>query len=306
MHGPKVQIIRSSGGSKGTWHSPSRPESIHSGDEYSASAVSGTTLARALIGNTFVLSTDERDERAARYRSWGSVLTRTDSATLPRDENPFLSPPMSHGTPDTNHSLVPLPSNADSVYIPPKNPRRLSDARRKRQSIGNSIPRSDSEGEILARSNSIGAPLPSDTQQSHISETDNSVLNNKPSLLNDESIAPPAPDTAQSPYLSPNHARPVSHASSDGGSSNRPTSSTSSGKGYDTMLDDYYSNADLTSPASPDPAVSGGHIPMTVDNPHFRPPFSPITEESSSQLSPPSPYRRDSKRSTGSTGSPNG
>ncbi|KAJ3882259.1 hypothetical protein F5051DRAFT_436247 [Lentinula edodes] len=306
MHGPKVQIIRSSGGSKGTWHSPSRPESIHSGDEYSASAVSGTTLARALIGNTFVLSTDERDERAARYRSWGSVLTRTDSATLPRDENPFLSPPMSHGTPDTNHSLVPLPSNADSVYIPPKNPRRLSDARRKRQSIGNSIPRSDSEGEILAHSNSIGAPLPSDTEQSHISETDTSVVNNKPSLLNDESIAPPAPDTAQSPYLSPNYARPVSHASSDGGSSNRPTSSTSSGKGYDTMLDDYYSNADLTSPASPDPVVSGGHIPMTVDNPHFRPPFSPITEESSSQLSPPSPYRRDSKRSTGSTGSPNG
>ncbi|KAJ4490346.1 hypothetical protein J3R30DRAFT_70335 [Lentinula aciculospora] len=311
MHGPKVQIIRSSGGSKGTWHTSSRPDSMHSGDEYSASAVSGTTLARALIGNTFVLSSDER---AARYQSWGSVLTRTDSATLPRDETPFFSPPMSHSTPDNNHSLVPLPPNADSVYIPPKNPRRISDARRKRQSTGSLIPRSDSEGELsLGRSSSIGLPPPTDDQQSQsvlsISETETAILNNKTSLPNNENIAPPsASDSLNplSPYLSPNPGRPTSRASSDGGSSNRPTSSTSSGKDYDTMLDDYYANADPMSPASPETVSSGGHIPFTLDSPHFRPPFSPITEESSSQLSPPTPYRRDSKRHTGNTGSPNG
>ncbi|KAJ3968729.1 hypothetical protein EV361DRAFT_400226 [Lentinula raphanica] len=309
MHNPKVQIIRSSGGSKGTWHSTSRPESIHTGDEYSASAVSGTTLARALIGNTFVLSSDERDERAARYRSWGSVLTRTDSATLPRDENPFLSPPMSHGTPDTDHSLVPLPANADTVYIPPKNPRRLSDARRKRQSIGN-----NSEA---ARSNSnIGAPPTSDVQPSqttsHVSTGGSSPLHHYSTLnlVNHENMAPTsASDSLSAPspsLLSPEPERPVSHVSSEGGSSNRPTSSTSSGRDYDTMLDDYYSNADSISPASPETLPLGGHIPITIDNPHFRPPFSPITEESSSQLSPPTPYRRESKRLTGNAGSPNG
>ncbi|KAJ3746441.1 hypothetical protein DFH05DRAFT_1523044 [Lentinula detonsa] len=312
IHGPKVQIIRSSGGSKGNWHSPSRPESIHSGDEYSASAVSGTTLARALIGNSFVLSTDER---AARYRSWGSVLTRTDSATLPHDENPFLSPPMSYGTPDAHHSLVPLPPNADSVYIPPRNPRRLSDARRTQQSTSSSVPRSDSDGETsLARSSNIGAPLPSDAQQSqrapHTSTSESSIPNNsKVNSMKNENVVPSsAADSLNvpSPYLSPNPERPISHASSDGGLSNRPASSTSSGKDYDTMLDDYYSNADPISPASPETVGSGGHIPIAIDGPHFRPPFSPITEESSSQLSPPTPYRRDSKRSTGNTGSPNG
>lgn len=53
-----------------------------------SSAVSGTTLARALISNTFVLSIDTRDSR--KYRSGVSTLTRTDSATLPMGDYPFL------------------------------------------------------------------------------------------------------------------------------------------------------------------------------------------------------------------------
>ncbi|KAG5725662.1 hypothetical protein E4T56_gene14867, partial [Termitomyces sp. T112] len=46
-----------------------------------ASAVSGATFARALMANTFVLS-GSGSGRDSRYRSGGSTLTRTDSATL--------------------------------------------------------------------------------------------------------------------------------------------------------------------------------------------------------------------------------
>lgn len=317
VHGPKVQVIRSSG-SKGPWNSgytPSRPDSAHSGEEYSASAVSGTTLARALIGNSFVLSSDER---ASRYRSGGSVLTRTDSATLPRDENPFFYSPSYGNTPD-HHSLVPLPSNADSVYIPPTNPRRLSDllgeAKRKRQSTGSLLLRNDSEGEpSLVRSNSTGTrPVSSPEQQSRrisrISEADSSsnysIPDHTTSNANDNEPLPSTSNSSHvpSPFLSPNPER-LSNLSNV--SSNRPPSTTSSGKEYDTMLDDYYSTAAPLTPNSPETA--GGLIPISMDAPHFRPPFSPISEESSSQLSPPTPYRRDSRRNTkgSGAGSPNG
>lgn len=313
-HGPKVQVIRSSGGSKGPWHSgytSSRPDSAHSGEEYPTSAVSGTSLARALIGNSFVLSSDER---ASRYRSGGSVLTRTDSATLPRDENPFFYSPSYGNTPD--HSLVPLPSNADSVYIPPRNPRRLSDrlgeAKRKRQSTGSLLLRNESEGEtLLVRSNSTGTrPVSSPEQQarriSRISEADSSnhsIPDHTTSNAHDNEPLPSTSDSSYvpSPFLSPNPER-LSNVSS-----NRPPSTASSGKEYDTMLDDYYSTAASMSPTSPETAA-GGLIPISMDAPHFRPPFSPISEESSSQLSPPTPYRRDSRRNTKGSGggSPNG
>ncbi|KAF9078438.1 hypothetical protein BDP27DRAFT_1412427 [Rhodocollybia butyracea] len=236
MHGPKVQVVRSSTGSnRGTWYPSSRPESAHSGEDYSASAVSGTTLARALIGNSFVLSSDDR---TSRYRSGGSVLTRTDSATLPHDENPFLYSPLSR-TPEP-HSLVPLPPNADSVYIPPKNPRRrLSDSKRKRQSTGSILRDTDGEASLTSSATSDSVYTPS-------------------------------------PFLSPNVDRPVSNVSRDG------PSSASSAKEYDNMLDDYYSTVASMSPEPP-------------------------TREDFSQLSPPSPYRRDSRRSTKTgTGSPNG
>ncbi|KAJ7031627.1 hypothetical protein C8F04DRAFT_1110043, partial [Mycena alexandri] len=84
LHGPRVQLVRSS-------TVQSRPESMFSSLD-GTSAVSGTTLARALIGDSFVLSAD----RSSRYRSGASVLTRSDSATLPRGEHPF-SPAWSAG-----------------------------------------------------------------------------------------------------------------------------------------------------------------------------------------------------------------
>ncbi|KAG5724573.1 hypothetical protein E4T56_gene10388, partial [Termitomyces sp. T112] len=59
----------------------SRPTSQTSSPDTIASAVSGATFARALMANTFVLS-GSGSGRDSRYRSGGSTLTRTDSATL--------------------------------------------------------------------------------------------------------------------------------------------------------------------------------------------------------------------------------
>ncbi|EIW79735.1 hypothetical protein CONPUDRAFT_166449 [Coniophora puteana RWD-64-598 SS2] len=66
---------------------PSRqPSPISSSDD--ASAVSGTTLARALIANAFTLSSG--DTRSSRYKA---TMTRQDSATLPRGEQPTANSP---------------------------------------------------------------------------------------------------------------------------------------------------------------------------------------------------------------------
>jgi len=71
------------------------------------SAISGTTIARALIGNSFVLSSSDR---ASRYRSG---IARQDSATLPRGDHPTSGA----GTVDLTHdsvipSIPPLPHGA--------------------------------------------------------------------------------------------------------------------------------------------------------------------------------------------------
>ncbi|OJA21111.1 hypothetical protein AZE42_10437 [Rhizopogon vesiculosus] len=80
------------------------------------SAISGTTIARALIGNSFTLSSSDR---ASRYRSG---MTRQDSATLPRGDHPLMNSPYLHdrrisggesvNTHDSAHEL-PKP------YVPP-------------------------------------------------------------------------------------------------------------------------------------------------------------------------------------------
>ncbi|KAK2460026.1 hypothetical protein APHAL10511_007949 [Amanita phalloides] len=96
-----------------------------------SSAVSGTTLARALISNSFVLSIDTRDSR--KYRSGVSTLTRTDSATLPMGDHPFLSslharerglggegvPPWANSAEDIP-PVPPMPSEAELQVLASK------------------------------------------------------------------------------------------------------------------------------------------------------------------------------------------
>ncbi|KAL0579914.1 hypothetical protein V5O48_002085 [Marasmius crinis-equi] len=352
LHGPKVQVIRSSGRRASFTHTPSSqvspPESLYSGDD--VSAVSGTTLARALIGNSYVLS----DERASKYRSGGSVLTRADSATLPREEMPYWSSPISgreRNLSGVGDDVPPIPANADSVYMPPKNRRKLPAPQngngRKRQSTGSLLSPDAVDGEVfgpaLQRSTSSGglknperislsdakSPMPlsaasmdlmkTERRISRISEVTSLATDQSPSIgssrghLTPTSADPfsasmytPSPlalepdrhlpaeepqSSASEAYESMTPRSPIQSPSSQSEYSPPPPDShrqsarsTSSEGQLDNVLD-YYEHE--SSPLAESQDVSGhGYLPVTP----FRPPFSPISEESSSQLSPPSPF----------------
>ncbi|KII91745.1 hypothetical protein PLICRDRAFT_519724 [Plicaturopsis crispa FD-325 SS-3] len=92
----------------------SRPPSTMSTDEFSA--VSGTTLARALIANSFILSSDPR---ASRHRSG---VMRQDSATLPRGESPMLNSPYWRDRRVSTSSMVMTPDTGRTSPIPPVPP----------------------------------------------------------------------------------------------------------------------------------------------------------------------------------------
>ncbi|KAG7095669.1 hypothetical protein E1B28_006386 [Marasmius oreades] len=371
FHGPKVQIIRTSGRRASYGQTPSsQPSGLeppHSGEDGSASAVSGTTLARALIGNSYILS----DERASKYRSGASILTRADSATLPRDDSSLLSSPVLASARERfisgmGHDIPPVPANADSVYIPPKNRRKLPaplSVGRKRQSTGGLLSPDVIDGEVFGpvihRSSSNGGlgavarkdarssilvPSPEghpliesvkyDRQISPISEvtslaTRSSSMSNSrdhltptstdafsasiytPSLLvlepdspESEQIKPQTsqlevsdsrpPQSPSSPLRSEDTFSPDARRQSDALSSTAPSSS-STGQ-FDNVLD-YYEQPSANAEVEPQASVeTRSPYPHPHGN-HFRPPFSPISEESLSQLSPPSPFVQRDKPS---------
>lgn len=312
LHGPKVQVDRSSDLLQ------SRPDSMISSPE--SSAVSGTTLARAIMGNTFVLS---GDIRMSRYRSGMSTLTRQDSATLPRGENAYLNSPywrdrtISGGettmTPISGVMQLipppPVPSNAEHVYVPPRTPHRSAahfhdkagnGDIKKRTSISvlHSRTGSDHDVPLVTPISTSGEsrPVNLDTQAlrriSRISEASSTPStpenSNGQKSTNDSknSLAPfplsgPSNSDANrkqdadllSPTFAMNQVSPGLSTVSD---------TPSSAKDIDNVLD-YYSFADTPEP--------------TTEH-HFRPPFSPISEESISQLSPQSLLKRESIRNS--------
>lgn len=305
LHGPKVQLVRSA--------DPSRPTSQISSAE--SSAISGTTLARALMSNAFALS---GDTRTSRYRSGTSSLTRSDSATLPRGEFAMLHSPYWR---DRTHSggemslspwsappepVPPVPVNAELVYVPPKTVRQGFDSREKR--------RHSSTGSL--RSEGLSDPATSATTQTGSADLDK-ALHRISRITEDTSSLPKTPQLPAADLKTQNIEDTKQSSSSEAGPSRVPSTeresetysegimspglsvseAPSSAKDIDNVLD-YYSFPD-----TPDPGLDR----------NFRPPFSPISEESTSQLSPASPFRGDLKRVVnsgrffvGSPASPNG
>ncbi|TFK75679.1 hypothetical protein BDN72DRAFT_450169 [Pluteus cervinus] len=312
-----------------------------------SSAVSGTTLARAILGNTFVLSADTR---LSRHRS-GMSLNRADSATLPRD-NAYLNSPYwrdGSGVSPVSGGLLspmpPVPLDAGQVYVPPRTPRtprqvmtNRTDIRppESKKWIGRIVPEND-----LANTHLNAVTRISETQAarriSRISEastapsTPETTYNTpkKPSP-NGVELSPPSqseagspltpqlpaerPETPQEPRTplpalpttpprkqqQPEQHSPTSirslRQSAEGHDNDTPTStvphsspsrsSVSSAKDIGDVLD-YYSFME-----TPEPVAHLG----------FRPQFSPISEESPSQLSPQSlGRRRESQRSQASS-----
>lgn len=319
LHGPKAQPIRLASASDRR----SRPTSQISSVE-ELSAVSGSTLARALLANSFVLSSDNR---LSRHRSGASSLVRTDSATLPRGEHPFLNSPairdrtLSWGSqfsssvsPASSEVVPPIPFNAELVYSPPRNARpeanKLTDAP-KRAGTGSIIGLSDdvdpNTSASLPRSNGLATTTLSDHHYSEPLEKINESSPADPEEFCDKGINPQqevsATDVVEdvlediplqpsSPLASSavNAAHPIKpdsdhNASPSRSSVQQPVSpsteaSATSAKDIGAVLD-YYEH-------------SISNEPVAESN-EYRLPFSPIPEELSSQLSPPSPFKQDAK-----------
>ncbi|GLB39915.1 hypothetical protein LshimejAT787_0704250 [Lyophyllum shimeji] len=295
LHGPKVQVIRSA--------ELSRPTSQISSPE--SSAISGTTLARALLANTFVLS---GETRASRYRSGGSTLTRVDSATLPRGEYSFVHSPHWRDTTSSDIALSPgsappepvppIPPNAEQVYVPPRTTRQSTDARERRRpstsgsaqleqpEAGPSGKQHDDDSRASRRMSRITEATSSQSSTPQLAYTLPEAVQERPRSPLAAPKPPPPPVAALSDRDKSRRysLKPETETASEGTTSPLPDAPTSA-KDLDNVLD-YYSFAD-----TPEPTVER----------NFRLPFSPITEESSSQLSPPTPYNRPDSRGSKSS-----
>ncbi|KAJ7701756.1 hypothetical protein B0H17DRAFT_163878 [Mycena rosella] len=283
LHGPRVQIVRSSA-------SQSRPDSMFSLD--GASAVSGTTLARALIGDSFVLSND----RSSRYRSGTSVLTRSDSATLPRGEHPF-SPAWS-----ARKSGAFTPIDGMGFPIPPVPPmpeelRRVIAETRDRLKVDDSAGkqtrrRSGSDAETpmtpLARTNSGSRAISEDARyERRVSRISEATTPASTAPVTPDMSSLPNSAATQSPDTSNFHngVSPSTFPTSPGQSSTAASDARSS-RDLDNVLD-YYNFE--PSPGFAEGSSSGFDPPtpdVAADPNRYHPAFSPITEESGSQLSP--------------------
>ncbi|KAF7329862.1 hypothetical protein MKEN_00249800 [Mycena kentingensis (nom. inval.)] len=287
LHGPRVEIER-------TVSIQSRPDSMFSLD--GSSAVSGTTLARALIGDSFVLSHD----RSSRYRSGGSVLTRSDSATLPRGEQPF-SPAWTirrsgaYTPMDGDYQMPPMPEMpAELKKVIAESRDRLkhtnggSDSVVDVESPANEVP---VDGRRISRITEVATPV------------SGSVYSSAPDVPQSGSLAPESilalSDTSspRTPPLGHAGTSPSAFPTSPGQLSNL-SGDTRSSRDIDGVLDYYnfdaspsYGSGSTFDPPTPDPRA---------DPSRFHPAFSPITEvtEDSSQVSP------NSFRTTNATPSP--
>jgi len=276
---------------------PSRPVSQISTS--ASSAMSGATLARALMANSFMLS----DPRTSRYRSGFSTLTRADSATLPNGDYPSLNSPWRDRFSISDSLLSPrsaplppvppVPQNAERVYSPPLISRgSLEPAKRH---LYSGIPQQEHEDEPAVESlpptSLDNTYVPSSRQISSMTEmasSTSSTNHERPQAMPGKKGTEIGPECSISNLTAEPETHPHRRFRESvvlGAEDLAPpliTETSPSSKDIDNVID-YYSFG-----VTPEP-TSGV----------FRLPFSPITEESSSQLSPPVNYRPDTPSSSG-------
>jgi len=254
------------------------------------------------MSNSFILSAD----RSSRYLSGiGAGLTRSDSATLPFGErNPFVM--FDNDRFSIGPDAPPIPLNAEFLYEPPrtsrKEERRTKRNLRRRSSADSLSPKlSPDRPSISSNTRPNSAVINADVDfdlEAILPKTSPRV---KPLMLRSPLPRTPTPRQTTDEAMTPDQANsPVSfqEATQQLPVDTRLLSPDSNALSPDPSLEGRASPKELegllnyySTPDSPEMSTTGGA---------FRPIFSPISEESSSQLSPPGPYRsdrRDSQRS---------
>lgn len=131
--------VESSGTNQQPFPSTSPPSPM---DSENMSAISGTTLARALIGNSFILSSSDR---GSRYRSG---MARQDSATLPRGDHLLMEVALARasGRDSIVPPVPPLPSGSGVLLLDQARTSIIQDKDQKSSDAGASIIESPSSG----------------------------------------------------------------------------------------------------------------------------------------------------------------
>lgn len=134
---------KSSGTNQQPFPSTSPPSPM---DSENMSAISGTTLARALIGNSFILSSSDR---GSRYRSG---MTRQDSATLPRGDHLLMEAALAQdsGRDSMVPPVPPLPSGSGVLLLDQARTSAVQDKEQKSPDVSASITESPSSGAYFA------------------------------------------------------------------------------------------------------------------------------------------------------------
>ncbi|KAL0946187.1 hypothetical protein HGRIS_012448 [Hohenbuehelia grisea] len=297
LYGPKVQLLPSEVDQQ---RAQSRPESMESSAEPSSALSSGTSIARALFANTFVFS-----NQTSRYRSGVSIVARQDSATLPRGEHPFVYSPLTRDRKINGDISSPAPSDGDAHSRRGPRLRRAVSAKANNR---HSTFRHPTELALLDSPTLAGLDLSPARRISRISEATSSIpstpesikppqegsapstSNGQPSpLAASSSLGPPPIPARSQERLSPHPQVENLFAPSPGISPNATPlsqgefSEPGSGREIDNVLDYYQFDAEE-------------NINL---QPKRRMPFSPISEESSSWLSPASSQQPGSGRSDG-------
>jgi len=152
-----------------------------------SSAISGTTLARALIANSFSLSNDNLGRN--RYRSGGTVA-RQDSATLPgANETGVLISPYWKDRRISGGEIVHSPDSAVELRIPPVPP------------IPQSLSSALSNTHHL--SGEVARKPPTRTQSLHIDHLSNRVSKKLEPPPSERSTAGPSNDPTPAPTEKP-------------------------------------------------------------------------------------------------------
>ena len=265
-------------------------------DTPASSALSGTTLARALFSNAFSLSSDDR-----LFSGQRNGLTRSDSTVLPRDDDDDVLLLYRDDQFSIAPDAPPMPADAETLYEAPKKPRVAAERRKqlkRRSSTGTLHIKTTELQQCGTRPNSFVVspssefdilrspdPWTAGAIPSHVFPT--------PKFSTTMTTAPATPSEsleaqkisghtlpAETPGLPdlrfPNPQSPPIHSAPAGSPLEDPAAEQ---RGIDDVLG-YYS-------LPPVPLLAGAS---------YRPAVSPIREETSSDLTRPSPYKPDSKR----------